>query len=379
MPGIVASRMAVAPLVERLSGLMDAAAAVVGEVDLSQVLRRLVKEARSATGARYAALGVIGAHGVLTDFIYEGIDAAQAREIGSLPRGHGVLGTVVRDKLTIVLDDISEHPDSYGFPAHHPPMGSFLGVPVRAGSEIYGNLYLTEKPGGFGREDVRLVEALAVIAGSAVNTARLRERLTAMAVVEDRHRIARDLHDTVIQDLFAIGLSLQGQAERAESESSSAILNDAVDRLDASVEALRGYIYELRATDDDRPDLADRLRMLAERMAAIYPSEVSVHAAQIPALHPTVEEQILRVAQEAISNALRHSGSDRVQVSLTQSDHEIVLRIEDSGHGFEPDSVSRGMGLVNIQERVERIDGSVEVVSEPGKGTNVIAVIPLQR
>jgi signal transduction histidine kinase len=371
--------MAVAPLVERLSGLMDAAAAVVGEVDLSQVLRRLVKEARSATGARYAALGVIGAHGVLTDFIYEGIDAAQAREIGSLPRGHGVLGTVVRDKLTIVLDDISEHPDSYGFPAHHPPMGSFLGVPVRAGSEIYGNLYLTEKPGGFGREDVRLVEALAVIAGSAVNTARLRERLTAMAVVEDRHRIARDLHDTVIQDLFAIGLSLQGQAERAESESSSAILNDAVDRLDASVEALRGYIYELRATDDDRPDLADRLRMLAERMAAIYPSEVSVHAAQIPALHPTVEEQILRVAQEAISNALRHSGSDRVQVSLTQSDHEIVLRIEDSGHGFEPDSVSRGMGLVNIQERVERIDGSVEVVSEPGKGTNVIAVIPLQR
>lgn len=369
--------MTVVPLVERLSGLVDAAAAVVGEADLSQVLRRLVTEARSATGASYAALGVIGSHGVLTDFIHEGIDRAEAERIGSLPRGRGVLGTVVREKRTIVVDDISEHPDSYGFPEHHPQMKSFLGVPVRAGDEVYGNLYLTEKAGGFGPEDVVLVEALAVIAGSAVNTARLRDRLTAMAVIEDRHRIARELHDTIIQDLFAIGLSLQGQAERAESESASVILSDAVDRLDASVEALRGYIYELRSTEDERPHLGARLQALAERMAAIYPAQVSVLAETVTALSAGLEDQVLRVAQEAISNALRHSGALRVELTLTNSEQGVTLKVADTGAGFDPDSILGGMGLVNMRERMERIGGSLQVISGPGQGTTVIAFIPL--
>jgi len=371
--------MALTPLVERLSELITASAAVVGELDLDHLLRRLVSEARSATGAEYAALGVIGSHGVLTDFIYEGLDPGQAERIGSLPRGRGVLGTVVREKKTIILDDISEHPDSYGFPDHHPPMKSFLGVPIRAGDAVFGNLYLTDKPGNFGSEDIVVVEALAVIAGSAINTAGLRERLAEMAIVEDRHRIARDLHDTIIQDLFAIGLSLQGQAERTESETSAAILNDAVDRLDDSVEALRGYIYELRSADEGRPDLGSRLRQLAERMAAVYPSELGLSLDPVTSPGAEVEDQLLKVAQEAISNALRHSGTDRVEIELSERDGDLTLQISDSGVGFDPDSVDWGMGLANMRDRVERMAGAFQITTGPGQGTTVVIVLPPQR
>jgi signal transduction histidine kinase len=371
--------MGVAPLVERLSELMDAAAAVVGEVDLSQVLRRLVKEAKAATGAEYAALGVIGPHGVLTDFIYDGINPAQAERIGSLPRGRGVLGTVVREKRTIILEDISEHPDSYGFPEHHPPMRSFLGVPVRAGGEVFGNLYLTEKPDGFVAEDVVVVEALAVIAGSAINTAALRERLSTMAVLEDRHRIARDLHDSIIQDLFAIGLSLQGQAERAESEASAAILHEAVDRLDDSVEALRSYIYELRSVAEGRPDLGTLLGQLVDRMAAVYPSEVATSLKPVPSPGVKTEDQLVRVAQEAVSNALRHSGAKRVELSLMEAGGEIVLEVADTGVGFEPESVNWGMGLANMRERVESMGGSLQINTAPGRGTTVLVTVPAGR
>ena len=371
--------MTLTPLVERLSELITASAGVVGELDLDHLLRRLVSEARSATGAEYAALGVIGSHGVLTDFIYEGLDPGQAERIGSLPRGRGVLGTVVREKKTIILDDISEHPDSYGFPEHHPPMKSFLGVPIRAGDTVFGNLYLTDKAGNFGSEDIVVVEALAVIAGSAINTAGLRERLAEMAIVEDRHRIARDLHDTIIQDLFAIGLSLQGQAERAESETSAAILNDAVDRLDDSVEALRGYIYELRSADEGRPDLGSRLRQLAERMAAVYPSELGLSLGPVTSPGVDVEDQVLKVAQEAISNALRHSGTDRVEIELSERDGDITLQISDRGVGFDPDAVDWGMGLANMRDRVERMAGKLQITTEPGRGTTVVIVLPPQR
>ncbi len=244
--------MTTATQVERLSNLISAAAGVVNEVDLDRVLRRLVTEARVANGAKYAALGVLGPHGVLSDFIHEGLDDETVRRIGSFPRGRGVLGTVVREKKTIVVDEISTHADSYGFPDGHPPMESFLGIPLRAGDSAFGNLYLTDRPGGFDESDVSLIEALAVIGGFAVSTARLRQRLEAIAIVEDRDRIARDLHDTIIQDLFAIGLGIQGISDRVTEESISTVLDQAVDQLHQTVETLRRYIHELRPADDTR-------------------------------------------------------------------------------------------------------------------------------
>ncbi|MEA1902443.1 MAG: GAF domain-containing sensor histidine kinase [Actinomycetota bacterium] len=365
--------------VERLSSLISAAAAVVGEVDLDRVLRRLVSEARSRSGARYAALGVLGNHGVLSDFIHEGVDEETARHIGSLPQGRGVLGTVVREKKTIVLDNISEHPDSYGFPEGHPEMESFLGVPVGAGSRAFGNLYLTDKPGGFTESDVAMVEALALIAGSAVNTARLRERLKATAIIEDRDRIARDLHDSIIQDLFAIGLSLQSMSDRVSEESISVVLDRSVDQLHSVVETLRRYIYELRSADGLRETLSQQLSRLTERMGSAYPTEVTLEVLDdIDEVDASVAEEVLKLVTEVLSNALRHSRAEHLTLQGRGGDGELVITISDDGKGFDPDNVSRGMGLLNMKERVRRLGGKLSIETAEGSGTTVAIRLPTQ-
>lgn len=362
--------------VERLSSLTGAAAAVVGELDLDHVLRRLVTEARATTGARYAALGVLGPHGILSDFIHEGVDSDVAEAIGSLPQGRGVLGTVVREKRTIVLDDISDHSDSYGFPEGHPAMKSFLGVPVKAGETVFGNLYMADKPGGFDETDVTMVEALAVIAGSAISTARLRERLKATAIVEDRDRIARDLHDTIIQDLFAVGLSLQGLSNRV-SEPSSIVLDSAVDQLHIVVETLRKYIYELRAADDYRAGLSDMLGDLVERMGNAYPTRISlVLEGNIDGIEIRISEELIKLITEAVSNALRHSRAEEVIINATRNREGLTISIADDGSGFELGTVDRGMGLVNMRERVQRLGGDFYIEAVPDQGTAVSIRLP---
>lgn len=363
--------------VERLSDLIDAAAAVVGEVDLDHVLRRLVTEARAATGARYAALGVLGPHGILSDFIYEGIDQSLAAAIGSLPQGRGVLGTVVREKKTILLDNIGQHADSYGFPPGHPLMTSFLGVPVRTGEAVFGNLYMTDKPGGFDKNDVTIVEALAVIAGSAVSTARLRERLKATAIVEDRDRIARDLHDSIIQDLFAVGLGLQGLSTRVTEESSSAVLDGAVDQLHSVVETLRKYIYELRAADEYREGLSGMLAELIERMGNAYPTQIGLDLeGDVDGVEIRIAEELLKLITEAVSNALRHSRAEDVTVKAVRGSEGLTISVEDDGAGFNLQGVDRGMGLINMRERVRRLGGEFHIEAVPGQGTVVSIRLP---
>lgn len=363
--------------VERLRGLIDAAAAVVGEVELDQVLRRLVSEARRATGAGYAALGVLGSHGVLTDFIHEGLEPDQVAAIGSPPQGRGVLGSVVRKGKTIVLDDIRTHRDHYGFPEGHPEMSSFLGVPVRAGQSTFGNLYLTEKESGFTESDVSVVEALALIAGSAVNTARLRDRLAEMEIVEDRDRIARDLHDSIIQDLFAIGLGLQGLSERTDDEMTTAMLDDAVDRLDAAVDSLRRYIYELKTSDDLRRSFSDQVTDLVDRLSGPYPAQVSVDLERGTDRFDTrTAEEALKLITEAVSNALRHSMGSEISVTSALTGGLAQLTITDNGSGFDVDTVEKGMGLLNMAERARRLGGDAKIESSAA-GTSVSIRVPV--
>ncbi len=369
--------MTEATQVERLSNLIGAAAAVVGEVDLDRVLRRLVTEARAATGAKYAALGVLGAHGVLSDFIHEGFDDETVRRIGSFPQGRGLLGTVVRDKTTIVVDEISTHPDSYGFPDGHPIMESFLGVPLRAGDSVFGNPYLTHKPGGFNQSDVSLIEALAVIGGSAVSTARLRERLEAIAIVEDRDRIARDLHDTIIQDLFAIGLGIQGLSDRVTEESVSQVLDQAVDQLHGTVETLRRYIYELKSPVGDRSVLSSQIDELADRMGSAYPTRITFTIeGDVDTIEPRTAEEIMKLVTEAVSNALRHSQAEEVTIHVGRDGVGLTLSIKDNGLGFEMEKVRHGMGLINMAERVQRLGGQLEIESAVGDGTSVAIQLP---
>lgn len=346
-----------------------------GTADLDHLLRTLVAEAKRATGARYAALGVIGGHGVLSDFIYDGISEEQAREIGPPPSGRGVLGTLIREKHPLVLEVIGDHPDSVGFPEHHPPMASFLGVPITAGEESFGNLYLTEKEGGFTDDDLVAVKALSHIAGSGIHSARLQHRLRQMAVVEDRQRIARDLHDSVIQDLFAVGLGLQALSMGVD-ESVAAGLNSAIDTLDESVATLRRYVFELRETPRPAERLDERVREVIDRMAKAYSTRVEL---SVDAAHhgPWVDDAVL-LTTEALSNALRHGRADRIWISLGIEEGHQVIVVTDDGIGFDLRRVGIGMGLSSMKARAESTGGMADISSRPGTGTTVTARFPIR-
>lgn len=360
----------------RISTLIEASAAVVEETDLDQLLSTLVYEARTATGAGYAALGVLGEHGVLTDFLYEGVTAEVAHRIGRLPSGRGVLGAVIRRNQTLRLSSITDHPEAVGFPEHHPPMRTFLGVPVAAGGEAFGNLYLADMEHEFTEEEVVTVEALSRIAGAAVQTARLQSRLRRLAVVEDRERIARDLHDSVIQDIFAVGLGLQGLAGRVEEPEALEMLEVAIDRLDDAVSSLRGYIFELRRPARMDQGLDHQLQELVSRMGSAYPTRVTL-SLDIAAHHDQGRgDEIVKIVAEGLSNALRHSGARMVDVAVTADPNGYRVRIADDGTGFDPERTSRGMGLINMRDRAERLGGSFSIESATGKGTTVEVTLP---
>ncbi len=364
----------------RLARLVEAAASVASQTSLHQVLRTTVDTAMELTGAAYGALGVLGDHGQLVEFIHAGVADTIAHRIGRLPEGRGVLGTITSSAKTIRLDDISRHPDSVGFPPHHPEMATFLGVPVRFADIVFGNLYLSEKPGGFSGEDEVLVESLAIIAGSAVSTARLHERLRRLALVEDRERIARELHDSVIQEMFAVGLSLQVAASQLDTRPQEVRerLQEAVEQLDSSITTLRRYIFDIRHRDDLAPGLASRLHELGEQLGRPAGVEVRpIITGDTRRLPTDLVDAALGFAREAIANAVRHSGAPVVDVVVTVGIREVLIEVRDHGKGFDPATVTPGLGLGNLRSRAHDAGGEAEIESSPGLGTAVRALLPL--
>ena len=365
---------------ERIAGLVEGAASVAGQLDLAGILRSTVEFAREITGARYAALGVVGEHGGLSEFITDGMDEETAHRIGMPPRGAGVLGTITTVAKTIRIEDVATHPDAVGFPPNHPKMGSFLGVPIRVGDRIFGNLYLTDKAGGFTQEDEMLIEFLAVTAGAAVSTLRLQDRLRRAALLEDRERIARDLHDSIIQDLFAVGLNLQSATAQVVSDPDGvrSKIDASIDQLDGSIAALRRYIFDLRPPVWSRPDLRQALADLVGQLSAPHRSSVSLEVSCPPGLVPRhIADELIATVKEALSNALRHSRGDNIEVRVGCGASQAVMTVSDDGVGFDPSSPGRGLGLSNMANRVGSVGGSFRVDTAEGSGTVVRATFPL--
>jgi len=330
------------------------------------------------TGAQHGALGVVGEHGTVAGFVHAGLEPAIAERIGSPPKGRGILGTVMREGHTMRIDRVAAHPDAAGFPEHHPPMGSFLGVPLRAGTNLFGSLYLTDKDGGFTEEDEALVEALAMIAGTAIRTVRLQQRLQSLAVAEDRERIARDLHDAIIQDLFAVGLSLQGQALKVGNPEIRKALEQDVESLDRTITSLRGFIFDLGAPAGERRTLRSELRELVTRLAGPHDTEVHVaYTGSLDALPQEVIDDAIQLVRESLSNSLRHSHADRITIEIHGGDDRLALSISDNGIGFDPAEVAWGLGLTNLRERTTRAGGHIAITSEAESGTVVRATLPL--
>jgi signal transduction histidine kinase len=366
---------------DRLTALAEAAAALAGELDLDTVLEKIVETAAVVTGARYAALGVIGESETITRFVTHGADADTIRAIGHYPKGHGLLGLLIREPMILRLDDIQAHPASYGFPEHHPPMTTFLGAPVRSGGRVYGNLYLTEKPGGFRPQDEPIVALLASQAGAAIENALLSERLRSMAVHDERERISRELHDGVIQSLFSIGMGLESARtllpdglDRVDQR-----LNAAVDGLDGAIRELRNYIFRLRPSEAATMGLSRGLVELAreyEVNALVRPDlEISTGIdARVPA---GLVPDLLQVVREALSNCAKHAAARHVTVVARVTGLSVEIVVADDGTGFVRDRQGVGRGLENMRERAAVIAGELEVESTPDRGTTVRLEVPL--
>jgi signal transduction histidine kinase len=526
---------------DRVHSLLEAVIAVGGNLDLETVLRKIVEAAVPLVQARYGALGVIAEDGRLTEFIPVGMDEAQIAGIDHWPEGHGLLGTLIRDPRPLRLADLSAHPESHGFPAGHPPMRSFLGVPIRIRDAVYGNLYLTEKEGGapFDEEDETLLVALAAAAGVAIDNARLyeearrqerwlratteitRELLSGtrpaqvlalvteqalalsgadlvalavpagdgrqlvythaagraaaealglvlpiaqslsgqilasgravavedfrndarvnpaarehlplgwavllplgapgnvrgvltvgrdpgslpfppqavemvttfaaqagivlelaehrqdseqIAVLRDRDRIARDLHDLVIQRLYATGMSLQGAVPLIARPEVADRVSSAVDALDETIREIRSAIFSLQSHGDiKRPGLRARILEVVEEMTALLGFAPSLRLVgpldeDVPA---EVGEQMLVALREALSNAARHASATSVDVTV-DCGNDLVLRVRDNGKGLG--ASARRSGLANLAERASRLGGGLRVGPADGGGTDL--------
>jgi signal transduction histidine kinase len=515
-------------LPEDSRALLDAVVAISSDLDLHSMLERLVVSACRMTGARYGALGVLGNHGELVDFVTSGLTAAEHAAIGELPRGHGILGLLIRRPHPLRLTQISAHPDSYGFPANHPPMNTFLGVPVRIRGTVFGNLYLTEKSGGgdFTEQDELLVGALARAVGLVIDNARsfaqserrrqwleasahivealhppvrvddalaevvaevgrvlsaaavavvrggadgyavaavegveagavdevlaavdhdlaraerdvelvvvprgengsvllvpLRSHLAASGVllvvlsaglgpleveetellasfadqaslaldraqalsdreelmlVADRERIARDLHDLVIQRLFATGLQLQGARRLVADGDVRDRLDAAVADLDVTIRDIRSTIFELQRSRDEslRADVRGVVREYVP-VLGFTPLVRSTGPVDTTAT-PVVGAQLLAVLREALSNVARHAEADAAVIEVEATGEQLALRVTDNGRGVPADR--RESGLRNVRRRATELGGTVQLLAEEPHGTRLEWTVPL--
>jgi signal transduction histidine kinase len=358
-----------------LRQLLDAILTIGSDLDLPSMLRRIVQSAADLVDARYAALGVLDpTRTFLSEFITVGLDDETYASIGELPHGHGILGLLIVDTKPLRLPDLSEHPDSYGFPPHHPPMRSFLGVPIRVRNEVFGNLYLTDKTTAevFSDIDEELVIALAGAAAVAIENVRLLTRVQEMALLEDRERIARDLHDTVIQRLFATGLSLQGASRLVQDPAVADRLNAAVDDLDVTVKHIRSAIFELETTRPMGRGTRDRILAVAREAADTlgFAPTVVFDGPVDSAVPETVMAELLATVREALSNVARHAQASRVAVSV-EANGGLSLVVEDDGVGPPGPGTPVGNGLRNMARRDERLGGDMDLVPGTGGGSRL--------
>jgi len=547
---------------EQLARLLAVGRALVSELDLESVLDQVLETARELTSARYAALGILDEGKVeLERFLTVGLDDETRRTIGPLPRGHGVLGELIRNPHPLRLADVTEHARSYGFPPGHPPMTTFLGVPVAVRGEAYGNLYLTDKAGGeeFTDSDEQLVVVLSEWAAVAIDNARLYENVarrraeleravrgleatsaisravgfetelsrvlelivkrgramsearsflvllqqdegfrveaaagelgseivgmtidaasvagttaasgsgelipdlaarvghglegiatdaTSAVVVplgfrgrargvlialdrmregpafdsEDEHllgsfaassaiaiataqsveaerlrhsmraseaeraRWARELHDETLQELGALKVLLDSAQQTDDPGRIQAAIGQGLGQIELSIRNLQALITELRPAALDQIGLAVALEGLLKRVESSSGIEIDAdirlafeHGEAISRLHPDVEATLYRVAQESLTNAMKHSSAGRVTLELVERGESVTLRVEDDGTGFDQAEISGGFGLVGMQDRASLVGGSMSVESEPGAGTTVRAEVP---
>jgi signal transduction histidine kinase len=354
--------------------------AVASQLSMRDVLQMIVRSARSLAGARYAALGVPDEADSFAEFVVDGLTAAEQAAIGPLPRQHGMLGVMLREGKPLRLDDIRADPRFWGWPAAHPELTDVLGVPIKERDQVLGFIFAAckQEPGGFTERDERLVSLFAAHAAIALTNARLYEHGRELSVLQERARLARELHDAVSQKLFSVRAKARAAAVLVGRDPDRAIREiDSVAALAGEAHAeLRAVIDGLAPPELAAGGLAGSLRGYALLAGRTYGAEVIVRTGELPALDPVRETAVYRIAQEAISNAARHSGARQILVSLTARKRSVALQVSDSGAGFDADAPRAGLGLASMRERAALAGGRLTITASPGKGTTVRLTVP---
>jgi signal transduction histidine kinase len=367
---------------ERLSpalrAVSDAVLAVAAELSVDEVLQRLVECARELAGARFAALGIPDGEGGFRRFLVAGMDDGLIAAMGPLPRTHGLLGAMLEPGGSFRTEDIHRHPRFRGWwPAEHPDMRSFLGVPIVARDGVIGAFYLTEKEGAasFGDEDQEVIELLAAHAAIAITNARLYERSRELSMLSERNRLALELHDVVSQKLFSLVLSAEAAAMLVDRDVPAARVQ--IDRLQQlareALDELRLLILELRPPELERDGLAGALRKEVDMLRQLHDVEILIEVEDGVGTGSR-DPDVLRIAQEALHNALRHAAPDHVSLTVAGHGDRLLVEVRDDGAGFEPGDTelrSKHLGLTSMEERARSIGGRLELRSAPGAGTVV--------
>ncbi|MFD1659694.1 GAF domain-containing sensor histidine kinase [Streptomyces caeni] len=373
------------------SGLYAVSSALLAmsrHLEVRDVLKTIVASARELLDAEYAALGVPDDHGGFAQFVVDGVSDEQWKSIGPLPRQHGILAAMLHEARAERLADVRKDPRFEGWPRAHPEMSDFIGLPVRDGEEIIAALFLANKrcpkaegSCGFTEDDEELLSILAQHAAIALTNARLYERSRELTIAEERSRLAHELHDAVSQKLFSLRLTAQAAAAlvdrdpgraKGELQHVAALAAEAADEL-------RAAVVELRPAALDEDGLLATLRTQVQVLDRAHSARVTLTGRGVRALPAAQEEALLRVAQEALHNALRHAGAERVDVLLEKRGPGAVLRVTDDGSGFDPTAVRRAgrhLGLGSMHDRASGVGGRLTVESAPGKGTVIEMEVP---
>ncbi|MBI1801207.1 MAG: GAF domain-containing sensor histidine kinase [Chloroflexi bacterium] len=392
--GIIDKREAeVRQRTEQLAALHDAALALTTELDLATVLQKVIDLSRGLANARYGALGVLDGQGRYIDqFITSGLSPEQRAQVGPPPRGHGLLGILIKQGEPIRIPDIARDDRSVGFPPNHPPMHSLLGVPITSKGKIIGDLYLTDKlpesdddgPAyvAFSEHDQQVLEMFATQAAIAIENAQLYRQTQQLAILQERERFGMDLHDGIIQSIYAIGLMLEDGQHRLTDEPQAAAqrIAGAIHDLNGVIRDIRNYILDLRPQRFQGGDLPRGIEELARDLRANSFLAVNVRGDGFDStrLAPEHAVEILHILQEALTNVRKHARATSVEVTLSQHNGQLRLSVDDNGIGFNPQDspLSSGHGLRNMRERARALGGELHIEPRVGGGTRLTLSAP---
>ena len=368
-------------LLNRLKDIATAAMSAAEAGSLEQVLERVAHVSGELVNARYAALGIPDGKGGLRYFKVAGMSPEQISHIEHLPIGRGLLGAIMEERQAVRLERMPDDSRSSGFCSHHPPMTSLLGVPVQSGDRLFGLLYLCDRLDGqpFSEQDQSLIEAMAGYVALAIVGSQLSEQQSRLTLLEERERFGMELHDGVIQSLYAIGMNLELMSTAPDR--SLPDLQPVIRDLNTVIEDIRRFILNLKTSSYRQRTIYENLRDVLARLHVPDTVTVEIEAPDLPPpLSPQAFEAVSQMVHEAISNTLRHARASYVKVSTYQDESSFQILIADDGQGFDLNDASRraGLGLRNIQQRALLNGGQVHIDSAPGQGTRLTIIIPTQ-